>query len=128
MIDVLGVLMGVDMQGFSRPEGSDDLPPDLSTTTQQKSPPSPPTRTPQGPSASKPQPSASASSPTEDVEMSKEDDEEAAAKKQAEAAKKAGSEAYKKREFDEAAKFFENAWELWPKDVTFLTNLAGEPF
>ena len=131
MIDVLGVLMGVDMQGFSRPEGSDDLPPDLSTTTQQKSPPSsPPTRTPQGPSASasKPQPSASASSPTEDVEMSKEDDEEAAAKKQAEAAKKAGSEAYKKREFDEAAKFFENAWELWPKDVTFLTNLAGEPY
>jgi stress-induced-phosphoprotein 1 len=53
------------------------------------------------------------------------DDEEAQAKREAEAAKKAGSEAYKKREFEEAATQFSKAWDLWPKDITFLTNLGG---
>jgi len=56
------------------------------------------------------------------------DDEEAQAKKEAEAAKKAGNEAYKKREFDEAATQFSKAWDLWPKDITFLTNLGAVYF
>lgn len=117
MIDVLGVLMGVDMQGFSRPEGSDELPPGVSSTSP--------------PPASSPPPKASTSTPAppppaEDVEMTEVDDEEATAKKEAEAAKKAGAEAYKIRQFDEAIKQFEKAWEIWPQDITFLTNLAGK--
>jgi hypothetical protein len=57
--------------------------------------------------------------------MTEEGQEEAQAKKGAEAAKKAGNEAYKKRDFQTAAENFQKAWDLWPKDVTFLTNLAG---
>lgn len=60
--------------------------------------------------------------------MTDEDQEEAAAKKEAEAAKKAGNEAYKKRDFEEAAKNFGKAWDVWPKDVTFLTNLGAVYF
>jgi tetratricopeptide (TPR) repeat protein len=125
MIDVLGVLMGIDMQGYSRPEGSDELPPGLSTEHKDPPPPKSPT-----PPSYKPTPSATPASapppPTEDVEMAEEDEEEAKLKKEAEALKKAGTEAYKKRDFDEAIKSYEKAWELWPKDVTFLTNLGGE--
>ena len=53
------------------------------------------------------------------------DDEEAAAKRDAEAEKKLGSEAYKKRDLDAAQTHFSKAWEVWPKDITFLTNLSG---
>ncbi|KAJ7283366.1 activator of Hsp70 and Hsp90 chaperone [Mycena rebaudengoi] len=124
MIDVIGALMGIDMQGFSRPEGSEDLPPGVSTSA-------PPTNSSPSPTASSsrpPQPSTSSAPPPEDVEMSEADDEEAAAKKEGEAAKKAGSEAYKKREFDEAAKQFQKAWDAWPKDITYLTNLGAVYF
>ncbi|KIK53390.1 hypothetical protein GYMLUDRAFT_265081, partial [Collybiopsis luxurians FD-317 M1] len=42
------------------------------------------------------------------------DVEDVKAKKEAEDSKKAGSEAYKNREFDEAAKCFQKAWEVYP--------------
>jgi hypothetical protein len=122
MIDVLGVLMGVDMQGFSREEGSDELPPAVAKAETASPPSSPPPKP--AASTSKPTPPPPAPQP-EDVEMTKEDQEEEAAKKEAEAAKKAGSGAYKKRDFEEAAKNFEKAWDVWPKDITFLTNLGG---
>lgn len=126
MIDVLGALMGIDMQGFNRPEGSDELPEgyskvDPSASTSSPSPPQP--------AASSFQPSASTSAPpppaSEDVEMDEEVAEEAVAKKEAEEAKRIGGEAYKKRNFDEALQQFQKAWDLWPKDITFLTNLAA---
>lgn len=117
MIDVLGVLMGVDMRGFTREEGSDDLPPGVLNPEPSASTSSPPP----------PKPSTTAAPPpaTEDVEMEEADEEEAIAKKEAEAAKKAGGEAYKKRDFDEAEKQYQKAWDAWPKDITFLTNLGG---
>jgi stress-induced-phosphoprotein 1 len=124
MISVLGVLMGIDMQGFARDEGSDELPPGLKKTE-----PSPSSAT--GPSASSSaQPSSSKSpAPAEDVKMAEpeeeEDDDEAQAKKAALAEKAKGNESYKKREFDDAITSFTKAWELWPKDITFLTNKAG---
>lgn len=120
MIDVLGVLTGIDMQGFSRPEGSDELPPGVSTSTEPSSPPAKPS-----PAATSPPPKASTSSAPEDVEMEDVDDDEVKAKKDAEALKKAGGEAYKKRDFEEAAKKYQQAWDTWPKDITFLTNLGG---
>ena len=125
MIDVLGALMGIDMQGFSRPEGSDEVPPGVPTSA--ASPPSSP------PPSTKPTPAASSSKvhEPEDVKMTgaeetEEDSEDAAAKKAAEAEKKLGADAYKKRNFEAAITHFSKAWETWPKDVTFLTNLAGE--
>ncbi|KAF7978316.1 hypothetical protein HWV62_927 [Athelia sp. TMB] len=122
MIDVLGALMGIDMQGFSRPEGSDELPGGISKENMASPPSSPPTQP--SASSSKPPPPA----PEEDVEMADEDDEEAVAKKEALELKKVGSEAYKKKDFDEAAKNFEKAWDVWPKDITFLTNLGAVYF
>jgi tetratricopeptide (TPR) repeat protein len=119
LIDVLGVAMGIDMQGFARPEGSDELPPGFSAEI----PETPITPSKPSTSASPPPP---AQSPSNDVEMTEEDEEDAKAKKEAEDAKKAGNDAYKKRQFEEAAKSFEKAWELWPKDLSFLTNLGGE--
>ncbi len=122
MIDVLGALMGIDMQGFTRPEGADEMPPSVSSTSPApaSSPPPPPAA-----SSSKPPPEPAPAPPAEDFEMADADDEEAQAKKEAEAAKKAGNDAYKKRDVDEAATQFTKAWELWPKDITFLTNLGG---
>ena len=71
MIDVLGVLMGVDLQDFSHENGSDKLPPGVSKVDM-ASPPS----------SLSPKPAALTSKPTppapepEDVEMAKEDQEE----------------------------------------------------
>ncbi|KAJ7781665.1 activator of Hsp70 and Hsp90 chaperone [Mycena metata] len=121
MIDVIGALMGIDMQGFSRPEGSEELPPGVSTSPPPASSPPPPAA-----SSSKPPPQFTPP-PAEDVEMEV-DDEDAQAKKEAEAAKKAGSEAYKKRDFTEAATQFSKAWDVWPKDITYLTNLGAVYF
>jgi stress-induced-phosphoprotein 1 len=117
MIEVMGVAMGIDLQGMSREEGSDDLPPGVSVHTPSSPSPSPTT------SAPPPPPSQP------DVEMMADpvvDDDEAKAKRAAEDAKKAGSEAYRRREFVAAAEHFSKAWDLWPQDVTYLTNLAGE--
>ncbi|KAI0253162.1 activator of Hsp70 and Hsp90 chaperone [Lactifluus subvellereus] len=136
MIDVLGALMGLDMQGFSRPEGSDEVPPGVPTSaasasSSSTSPPPPP--------RSAPPPTTSAASSSrapepEDVKMAdaeeaeEEDGDEAAAKAAAEAEKKLGTEAYKKRDFATAVTHFNRAWETWPKDVTFLTNLGAAYF
>ena len=127
MIDVLGALMGIDMQGFSRPDGSDEVPPGVP-----KSAASPPS----SPRPAKPTPSSATSSSKvhepEDVKMAEadqaeaEEDEDAAVKKEAEAEKKLGADAYKKRDFATAITHFTKAWDTWPKDVAFLTNLAGE--
>ena len=120
MITVMGVLLGIDMQGFAREEGSDELPPGMS-----RQPPTPPTSPPKAPSPN----SASKRKEPEDVKMAEpepeEEDEEAMAKKEAEVEKQNGTAAYKKRDFEAAAKSFERAWEIWPKDITFLTNLSG---
>lgn len=127
MIDVLGALMGIDMQGFSRPEGSDEVPPGVPKSA--ASPPSSP------PPSAKPTPSSAAPAPAssskvhepEDVKMAEaEEDEDAAIKKEAEAEKKLGADAYKKRDFSTAITHFTKAWDTWPKDIAFLTNVAGE--
>ncbi|KAF5387737.1 hypothetical protein D9615_000064 [Tricholomella constricta] len=123
MIDVMGVALGIDMQGFARPEGSDEVPPGVSPQTRSP-PPRPSSST---PSSSKPEP-ASAPPAEEDVEMTEDNAEEANAKKEALAAKEAGAAAYKQKNFEEAATQFQKAWDLWPKDVTFLTNLGAVYF
>ncbi|KAE9383323.1 hypothetical protein BT96DRAFT_1009354, partial [Gymnopus androsaceus JB14] len=59
-----------------------------------------------------------------DVEMEDIDDHEAQAKKKAEALNQAGSDAYRRKEFEQAAKNYQQAWDTWPKGITFLTNLG----
>ncbi|KAG7096593.1 hypothetical protein E1B28_004012 [Marasmius oreades] len=115
MIEAMGVLMGVDLSATTRPEGSGNESP-------QPSSPPPPEPQP-SPSTSKPAPP-----PTEDVEMEEVGGDDAKAKKEAEDLKKSGTEAYKKREFDEAINAYQKAWDTWPKDITFLTNLAAAHF
>ena len=119
MIDVLGALMGIDLQASTRPEGSDELPSDI----QKDSPPPPASPPAPTPSSSKPK-SPDVAPVQEDIEM--EDDDETRAKKEAEVAKEAGNVAYKNRNFEEAAKQFQLAWDTWPKNVAYLTNLGGE--
>ena len=123
MIDVLGALMGIDMQGFSRPEGSDDLPPGIVPGSAPKpaSPPPQKTPTPQASSSKSPPEPAKVE---EDIKM-EEDEDEVKARKEAEAEKKLGAEAYKKHDFEAATTHFSKAWDVWPKDITFLTNLGG---
>jgi stress-induced-phosphoprotein 1 len=120
MIDVLGVLMGIDMQGFTRPEGSGELPSEVRPSSPPQFPPASTSAPPKPKTEPVPAPAE------EDVQMDDVDVEEVKAKKAAEQAKKAGNEAYKRRDFDEAIKQFEHAWDVWPQDITFLTNLGGE--
>lgn len=61
--------------------------------------------------------------PEEEDEDAKAD---AKAKADATKEKQLGSDAYKQRDFVAAATHFSKAWDTWPKDITFLTNLAGQ--
>ena len=119
MIDVLGALMGIDLQASTRPEDSDELPSGIKKDSSPSSPQAP------TPSSSKPSKAEPEPVPAEeDIEM--EDDDETRAKKAAEVAKEAGNAAYKSRNFEEAAKQFQLAWDTWPQNVAYLTNLGGE--
>jgi stress-induced-phosphoprotein 1 len=53
-------------------------------------------------------------------------DSDAAAKNEADELKAKGTTAYKARKFDEAAELYQKAWDTYPRDVTYLTNLSGE--
>jgi Flp pilus assembly protein TadD len=61
----------------------------------------------------------------EEAKAEEKDGKEAAAKATAEAEKKLGTDAYKRRDFAVAITHFNRAWETWPEDITFLTNLGG---
>lgn len=127
MISVLGVLMGIDMQGFS----GEDVPPEYaSKATSSASASASPGHASASASASTSTYNPPPRAPTPPVEEEpEEEDEDAIAEKKAKEAalaeKDKGNAAYKQRKFDIAIAAFEKAWELWPKDVTFLTNLSG---
>ena len=146
MIQVMGVLMGIDLQAFERPEGSNEMPPGFKASGKEEYdedeeiPPLKPhrseeeeiTRDPSQASSSQPKaapapPKAEVVDEAMDVDppLPVVEDEDAKVKKSALAEKELGSAAYKKRNFDEAGTHFQKAWDLYPKDITFLTNLAG---
>ncbi|KAG9034064.1 Hsp90 cochaperone [Tulasnella sp. JGI-2019a] len=126
MIQVLGVLMGIDMQGFERPEGSNELPPGVSPMSPSSASTSSPTAAASSAKSAPPPaaPGPKKDEPMEDVEETEEDKQ----KKEALELKAKGSDAYRKRDFGPAAENFQKAWDLWPKDITFLTNLAAVQF
>ncbi|EST04686.2 Tetratricopeptide TPR1 [Kalmanozyma brasiliensis GHG001] len=125
MIQVMGVLMGIDLQAFERPEGSDELPADLENRREDIEKQT-------GSSSSKPAASSSAS----DVEMKdakpsapipaepEEEDEEAKAKAAADAEKAKGNALYMKRDFASAIPHYQAAWDTH-KDITYLNNLGA---
>lgn len=126
MIDVLGVAMGIDMKGFSPDDGFDGLPPGFEDPSlRPRKPRTPPASTSRPPPAPTPAPAPAPAPEPEDVEMTDEDVEEAKAKADALAAKAQGAEHYKAKRFSEAAEYFKKAWDLWPKDITFLGNLGA---
>ncbi|KFY25987.1 hypothetical protein V493_04326 [Pseudogymnoascus sp. VKM F-4281 (FW-2241)] len=118
MIQVLGVLMGVDMDmmggggaagqaGPGAREAEEDVP--MTDARPAKSEPAP---------APEPEPVS-------------EEDEEAAAKKkakeEADKEKALGTAEYKKRNFDEAVAHYTKAWELY-KDITYLNNIGAAKY
>ncbi|SPO02503.1 related to stress-induced protein STI1 [Cephalotrichum gorgonifer] len=121
MIQVLGVLMGVDMdvaspgdprfagQSSGQDEPMTDAPP----------PPKPAAKT-----ESKPAP---APEPEPEEELDEEALEKKKAKEAADKEKALGTENYKKRNFDEAIAHYTKAWELH-KDITYLNNLGAAHF
>ena len=114
-LQVMGVLMGVDMQFGAPGEG------DAGPSTQDSSRDTP---MPDAPSTK------AAKAPTPAPEPEPEDEEALAkkkAKEEAEAEKKLGTEAYKKRQFDEAIEHYNKAWTIH-KDITYLNNLGAAKF
>jgi len=120
MIQVLGVVMGVDMDVKMPDEfpaggasGSREAEEDVDM----------PDRPPSG---AKPTP-AKASEPEPEPEL----DEEALAKKkakeEADKEKALGTDNYKKRNFDQAIEHYSKAWDLY-KDITYLNNLGAAYF
>jgi stress-induced-phosphoprotein 1 len=123
MIQVLGVMMGVDMDmrmpdeaapgasaSGSKAEAEDEVMTDA-------------------PSSKKPEPAKKAPTP-EPEPVEEEDEEKIQERKNKEAAEKEkalGTENYKKRNFDEAIKHYQAAWELH-KDITYLNNLGAAYF
>lgn len=137
MLTVLGVAMGIDIVGsdgvelcklteqdaMERPAGSNEMPPGMpgqdapAASSSSRSAPDP------VPTEEKPKPKPAAEPVEEDVPM---EDDDANAKKEADELKAKGNVAYKGRKFDEAIEAYSKAWEVYPKDVTFLTNLSGQ--
>ena len=108
--------MGVDLNAFERPEGADFDPKDPGASA--PPPPAP------AASSSKPKETPKPKEPEPEAEPM-EVDEDAGKKAESESEKKKGNEAYKARKFEEAIGFYENAWTLYPKDISYLTNLAA---
>ena len=114
---------------MERPEGSNEMPPGMGGSSAgesqsfQSEPESKPA--PKATPAAKPTP-APAPAPEPKEEPMEVDDEEAQAKAVAVEEKTKGNTAYKARKFDEAIAHYTKAWDTWPQDVTFLTNLSGE--
>ncbi|KAM3540235.1 hypothetical protein ARSEF1564_006846 [Beauveria bassiana] len=112
MIQVLGVMMGVDMEmrdSDPREQGdvrmSDAPAPASNPAADQKMPDLAP----------------------EPEELDEEALEKQKAKEEAEKEKALGTENYKKRNFDDAIKHYTKAWETY-KDITYLNNLGAALF
>ncbi|OAA41442.1 heat shock protein [Beauveria brongniartii RCEF 3172] len=112
MIQVLGVMMGVDMEmRDSDPREQGDV--RMSDAPAQES----------GAAADQQMPDLA----PEPEELDEEALEKQKAKEEAEKEKALGTENYKKRNFDDAIKHYTKAWETY-KDITYLNNLGAALF
>ncbi|CEH18652.1 Molecular co-chaperone STI1 [Ceraceosorus bombacis] len=122
MVEVMGVLMGIDLKAFQRPEGSNEGPEELQRRRDREEAEQ---------EAQRENEKRRATKAAQDKKIAEEeaaaapiDSEQAKAKKAADEAKARGSALYLKRQFDDAIAEFKQAWELH-KDVSYLTNLAA---
>ena len=117
MLQVMSVLLGIDMQ-FGSPE---DVGKQAGETGEEEGEdvPMPDARA-----------NTKASQPEPEPEEEEEDEETVEKKKkkvEADKEKALGTEAYKKRQFDEAIAHYSKAWETY-EDITYLTNLGAAYF
>ncbi|KAJ5037416.1 uncharacterized protein L3040_007591 [Drepanopeziza brunnea f. sp. 'multigermtubi'] len=118
MVQVLGVLMGIDMMaGTQDPRGEPGSAPqeveeDVPMADAQPAP------------AQAQQPKKAPSPEPEPEPMDEEAAEKAKAKAAADEEKRLGTENYKKRNFDQAIAHYSKAWDLH-KDITYLNNLGA---
>lgn len=117
MIQVMGVLMGIDLQAFERPE---DVPGAAAKEAAQETPKPAPEPAKEAPK----QPEAPKQAEVPEEPMPEADSEEAKNKAAADAEKKLGNERYLKRDFGPAAEHYQKAWELY-HDITYLNNLGA---
>jgi stress-induced-phosphoprotein 1 len=126
MLQVLGVLMGVDMDMMAGAGGMGGMGGEGAPGSQEAEEDVPmPDARPASAQTSQPK-----KAPTPEPEPEPEDEEaaeKAKAKAAAEQEKKLGTDAYKKRSFDEAISHYSKAWELH-KDITYLNNLGAAYF
>lgn len=115
LLQVLGVLMGVDLE-------TRDAPPSGDNVQEFPMPDAPP-----APQRSKPEPKKAPEPEPEPEEVDEEALEKKKAKEAADKEKAIGTENYKKRNFDEAIAHYSKAWELY-KDITYLNNLGAAYF
>ncbi|GAO15712.1 hypothetical protein UVI_02018750 [Ustilaginoidea virens] len=111
MIQVLGVLMGVDME--MRDSDPRDTPMTDAHAPESKRPEPAPKKAPE------PEP--------EPEPMDEEALEKKRKKEEADKEKALGTENYKKRKFDEAIEHYSKAWDLF-QDITYLNNLGAAYF
>lgn len=110
MLQVLGVMMGVDLETRETPPTQEDSP-------MRDAPPT-----------YKPEPQkAPETVPEPEEELDEEALEKKKAKEAADKEKALGTENYKKRNFDDAIAHYTKAWELY-KDITYLNNLGAACF
>ncbi|WVO16413.1 hypothetical protein L204_104088 [Cryptococcus depauperatus] len=120
-LSALGVLMGIDIDAMERPEGSNEYPPGHNPSSSSTFASEPRKET---PSESK----IATDTKPEPEPMEVEETEEDKIRKEAEELKAKGNACYKARNFEEAVQLYSKAWDLYPKDVTFLTNLSAVYF
>ncbi|KID84623.1 heat shock protein STI1 [Metarhizium guizhouense ARSEF 977] len=108
MIQVLGVLMGVDMDvRDTDPRGDTNMP--------------------DAPEPKKPEPARAPEPEPEPEELDEEALEKKKKKEEADKEKVLGTENYKKRKFDEAIEHYSKAWDIF-QDITYLNNLGAAYF
>ena len=117
MIQVMGVLMGIDLQAFERPE---DVPGAAAKEAAQETPKPAPEPAKEAPK----QPEAPKQAEVPEEPMPEADSEDAQNKAADDAEKKLGNERYLKRDFGPAAEHYQKAWELY-HDITYLNNLGA---
>lgn len=120
MIQVLGVLMGVDMDMAPPGQGA----PGASTSRVE---PEEDVKMPDAPASKKPEPVKKTPEPEPEEDLDEDALEKKKAKEAADKEKALGTENYKKRNFDEAIKHYQAAWDLY-KDITYLNNLGAANF
>lgn len=118
-LQVMSVLLGIDMQ-FGAPGEQGGAA--AGATEAQEDVEMPDARPTPTPPKKEPEPE-----PEPEVEETEEEKAAKEAKAKADELKKKGTEHYKKREFDEAIKYYTEAWETH-KDIAYMTNLGAAKF